>query len=43
MERKKASEFPQELLDLSDLYVHGDMTLTGARFSTARSDSQRAA
>ena len=25
MERKKASEFPQELLDLFDLYVHGDM------------------
>ncbi|MBZ5607896.1 MAG: dienelactone hydrolase family protein [Acidobacteriia bacterium] len=25
MERKKASEFPQELLDLFDLYVHGDI------------------
>ena len=25
MERKKASDYPQELLDLFDLYVHGDM------------------
>lgn len=25
MERKKASDFPQELLDLFDLYVHGDI------------------
>ncbi len=25
MERKKASEFPQELLDLFDLYVHGEI------------------
>ena len=25
MERKHASEFPQELLDLFDLYVHGDV------------------
>jgi carboxymethylenebutenolidase len=25
MERKKASEFPQELLDLFDRYVHGDI------------------
>jgi len=25
MERKKASEFPQELLDLFDKYVHGEM------------------
>jgi carboxymethylenebutenolidase len=25
MERKKASEYPQELLDLFDLYVHGDV------------------
>jgi carboxymethylenebutenolidase len=25
MERKKASDFPQELLDLFHLYVHGDM------------------
>ena len=24
MERKKASDFPQELLNLFDLYVHGD-------------------
>ena len=23
MERKKASDFPQELLNLFDLYVHG--------------------
>jgi carboxymethylenebutenolidase len=26
MERKKASDFPQELLDLFDLYVHGDIS-----------------
>src|SRR5579885_2822952 len=26
MDRKKASDFPQELLDLFDLYVHGDIT-----------------
>ena len=25
MERKKASEFPQELLNLFDKYVHGDI------------------
>jgi len=25
MERRKASEYPQELLDLFDLYVHGDI------------------
>src|SRR6266446_1163466 len=25
MERKKASDFPQELLDIFDLYVHGDI------------------
>ena len=25
MERKQASEFPQELLDIFDLYVHGDI------------------
>ncbi|OFV94980.1 MAG: dienelactone hydrolase [Acidobacteria bacterium RIFCSPLOWO2_02_FULL_61_28] len=25
MERKKATDFPQELLDLFDLYVHGDI------------------
>src|SRR5215210_5937920 len=25
MDRKKASDFPQELLDLFDLYVHGDV------------------
>src|ERR1700726_40184 len=25
MERKKASDFPQELLNLFDLYVHGEM------------------
>ncbi len=25
MDRKKASEFPQELLDIFDLYVHGDI------------------
>src|SRR4051812_11798747 len=26
MERKKASEFPQELLDTFDHYVHGDIS-----------------
>ena len=26
MQRKKASDFPQELLDLFDLYVHGGMS-----------------
>jgi carboxymethylenebutenolidase len=35
MERKKASEYPQELLNLFDLYVHGDIDrrafLDGAR------------
>ena len=40
MNRKKASDFPQELLDLFDLYVHGDIGrrefLDGAqRFATA--------
>jgi carboxymethylenebutenolidase len=39
MERKKASDFPQELLDLFDLYVHGEIGrrefLDGAkRFAT---------
>jgi carboxymethylenebutenolidase len=39
MERKKASDFPQELLNLFDLYVHGDIDrrafLDGAkRFAT---------
>jgi len=29
MERKKASEFPQELLDLFDKYVHGDIDRRG--------------
>jgi len=29
MERKKASEFPQELLDLFDKYVHGDVDRRG--------------
>ncbi len=29
MERKKASEFPQELLNLFDLYVHGDIDRRG--------------
>jgi carboxymethylenebutenolidase len=29
MERKKASEFPQELLDLFHLYVHGDIDRRG--------------
>src|ERR1700683_325432 len=40
MQRKKASDFPQELLNLFDLYVHGDMNrrafLDGAqRFASA--------
>ncbi len=26
MDRKKASDFPQELLNLFDLYVHGEMS-----------------
>src|SRR3954447_412162 len=29
MERRKASEYPQELLDLFDLYVHGDLDRRG--------------
>lgn len=29
MERKKASDYPQELLDLFDLYVHGDLNRRG--------------
>ncbi len=29
MERKKASEFPQELLDIFDLFVHGDIDRRG--------------
>src|SRR5215472_74148 len=29
MERKKASDFPQELLDLFDKYVHGDIDRRG--------------
>ena len=29
MERKKASEYPQELLDLFDLYVHGELDRRG--------------
>ena len=40
MERKKASDYPQELLNLFDLYVHGDIDrrgfLDGAKkFATA--------
>jgi len=39
MERKSASEFPQELLDIFDLYVHGDIDRRtfldrAARFAT---------
>ena len=41
MERKKASDFPQELLNLFDLYVHGE--IPGASFSTARKSSPSAA
>src|SRR5882724_9407924 len=29
MERKKASDFPQEVLDLFDRYVHGDIDRRG--------------
>src|SRR5215472_2231740 len=29
MERKKASDYPQELLDLFDRYVHGDLDRRG--------------
>src|SRR4051812_43236643 len=29
MERKKASDYPQELLDLFDLYVHGELDRRG--------------
>lgn len=29
MERKRASEYPQELLDLFDLYVHGELDRRG--------------
>src|SRR4051812_1317981 len=29
MERKKASDYPQELLNLFDLYVHGDIDRRG--------------
>ena len=41
MQRKKASDFPQELLDLFDGYVHGGMT--AARSWTARRSSRSAA
>ena len=41
MERKKASDFPQELLNLFDVYVHGGMSrrafLEGAqKFAVAK-------
>ncbi len=29
MDRKKASDYPQELLDLFDLYVHGEVDRRG--------------
>jgi hypothetical protein len=29
MERKKASDYPQELLDLFDRYVHGELDRRG--------------
>ena len=41
MERKKASDFPQELLTLFDGYVHGGMT--AVTFWTARRNSRSAA
>jgi carboxymethylenebutenolidase len=41
MERKKASDFPQELLNLLDRYVHGDITPrydeAAAKLASARS------
>jgi len=37
MDRKKASDFPQELLNLFDLYVHGKFP--GANFSPAHRSS----
>jgi hypothetical protein len=33
MDRKKASDFPQELLNLFDLYVHGGISLMERRSS----------
>ena len=41
MERKKASDYPQELLDLFHEYQHGD--ITGATSSTAPGSSRSAA
>ena len=46
MERKRASDYPQELLDLFDRYVHGDIQrrdfLDGAKkFATAGTLRQR--
>ena len=41
MERKKASDFPQELLDLFDHYVHGEIDRRDS--STARRNSPSAA
>jgi hypothetical protein len=42
MERKKASDYPQELLDLFDRYVHGDIGLA-ANSWMARRNSRPAA
>jgi len=36
MERKKASDYPQELLDLFDLYVHGELDRRGFLESAKR-------
>ena len=41
MERKKASDFPQELLNLFDRYVHGDIDRRA--FLEARRSSPSAA
>ena len=41
MERKKASDFPQELLNLFDKYVHGGIDRRS--FWTARKNSPSAA
>jgi carboxymethylenebutenolidase len=41
MERHKASDYPQELLDLFDRYVHGELDRRG--FSTPPKSSPSAA
>ena len=39
IERKKASEFPQELLNLFDKYVHGDIDRRAVKAFTKRANS----